>query len=183
MTIQETLAQVRAKYGDSPTTDECGAICNETAWIHRYDPEKWGLSIKPSGAHAILSDGTPIAADIIQNGVTFEIYDCLQAAGDGGPANPQWMYIGVLNTPERPWKAPIDPGTEPPEPPDPPPSTECKWNSDWKLDALMSEIETLKTGMVELGNMLDKVINALKQDSPVTLSYGIKGTVKGKVIL
>jgi len=109
MTIQETLAQVRAKYGPTPTTDECGAICNETAFIHRNDPEKWGVNRKDGGNHAVRYDGMNIAADIIQNGVTGMAYDCLVAAGDGGPASPAWNAVGVITDPARPWVAPIVP--------------------------------------------------------------------------
>jgi hypothetical protein len=129
-TIQETVAWVRSKYtydsSKGPTEDQCAAICNEAAWIHRNDSEKWGVSTKNSGSNGTLSDGSKVAVDIIQNGVTLEIFDCLVSAGwdpnenKYGPANPSWQPKGVLNDPSRPWKAPINPGTQPP-PVDPPP--------------------------------------------------------------
>lgn len=120
MSIQDTLARVRNQYGASPTKDECGAICNDTAYIHRNDPEKWGVNRKDGGSHAVRYDGVNIAADIIQNGVTGEAFDCLVAAGDGGPATPAWNSVGVITDPARPWVAPIVPQTNPPDPPDPP---------------------------------------------------------------
>lgn len=181
MSIFHTLVQVRSMYGATPTTNECGEICNETAWIHRNDSEQWGVSTKNSGNHAVLPDGSNIAADIIQNGVTLEAYDCLQDAGDGGTANPQWIPIGVLNDPARPWKAPIDPGDEPP--PDPPDDEDDILQA---IDELSLEIIGLRQLVIaefhQVNNKLDAIINALRQDSPANLSYGIKGTVKGKVI-
>lgn len=153
MTIQETLAQVRAKYGASPTTDECGAICNETAWRHRNDPEHWGVSGKTFGNHATLYDGTAIAADIIQNGVTKEAYDCLIAAGDGGPATPTWNPVGVITDPNRPWLPPIVPQGQPPDPPDPPdPPTGCPCKAEFaalaaQVAALSDQVGAL-TGLV-----------------------------------
>jgi len=119
-TIQETLAQVRAKYGPAPTRDECGAICNETAYWHRNDPEGWGVNQKTGGAYATRHDGQRIASDIIQSGATKEAYDCLVAAGDGGPATPAWNAVGQITDPARPWIAPIPPQGNPPDPPDPP---------------------------------------------------------------
>lgn len=151
-TIQETLAQVRAKYGPTPTTNECGAIVNETAWLHRNDLERWGVSGKTSGNRAVLYDGTQIAADIIQNGVTKEAYDCLVAAGDGGPATPAWNLVGVITDPNRPWLAPIVPqGTpDPPDPPDPPlPPTGCPCDAEFA--ALNQKLDDLAAAFMSIG--------------------------------
>lgn len=150
-TIQETLARVRAKYGPTPTTNECGAIVNETAWIHRNDPEKWGVSGKSFGNHAVLYEGTQIAADIIQNGVTKEAYDVLIAAGDGGSATPTWNSVGVITDPARPWLAPIVPEGNPP---DPPPSTDCLCKVE--IAALSVKIDELSAQVAALGVALQQ---------------------------
>lgn len=150
-TIQETLARVRAKYGPSPTTDECGAIINETAYIHRNDPEQWGVNQKTAGNHAVRYDGQWIAADIIQNGVTKEAYDVLVAAGDGGSATPAWNYVGVITDPARPWVAPIPPQGNPP---DPPPATDCLCKTE--IAALAVKIDELSAQVAALGVALQQ---------------------------
>lgn len=124
MSIQDTVVRVRAQYGPTPTVDECGAIVNEVAWIHRADLERWGVSGKASGNHAVRSDGVAIATDILQSAVSMEIFDVLIASGPDengklGPATPTWQPKGILIHPDRPWIAPIAPTTAPPQPPDP----------------------------------------------------------------
>jgi hypothetical protein len=161
-TIQETVADVRKKYTHDrdlgPTASQCAAICNEAAWIHRA--EGWGLSTKTSGSYGILSDGSYVAADIIQHKVTLEHFDCLVGAGWDedenryGPATPAWQPQGVLNDPARPWKAPINPGTTTP-PPDPlPPPT-------GDLEARVADLETrvlrIETKMQQAGAVLSSV--------------------------
>lgn len=164
MTIDQTVAQVRQKYTFDPTVgptnDQCAAICNEAAWIHRNDPEQWGVSGKPLGNNGTLSDGSKIAIDIIQNGITLEIFDCLIAAGGPdpqtgryGPATAAWQPGGVLDSPLRPYKAPINPGTTPPDPPDPPlPPTGCPCKIE--LAELRQEINTLTQSITQLSNQL-----------------------------
>jgi hypothetical protein len=120
MTILEAVQVERAKYGASPTADECVAIVNDAAYACRAQPEKWGISGKDFGDNGRRSDGRLCARDIVQNGVTLEIYDVLRAAGDGGPAEPVWQPKGVLNDPNRPYVAAIPPKDTPPVPPDPP---------------------------------------------------------------
>lgn len=150
MSIQYTLTVVRAKYGPTPTTDECGAICNEVAWIHRHDPEQWGVSGKTTGNHATLYDGTKIAADILQEGLTLQAYDVLRAAGDGGPAEPVWQPLGPLDNPARPWLPPVAPqGSDPGPGPDPdPPPTGCACQAE--LAALREELRELRNLISEL---------------------------------
>jgi len=154
-TIQETLAQVRAKYGPAPTRDECGAICNETAYWHRNDPEAWGVNQKTGGAYSTRYDGQRIASDIIQSGATKEAYDCLVAAGDGGPATPAWNPVGQITDPARPWIAPIPPQgnpPDPPDPPDPPVPGDCPCKEE--LAVIKSEINALAQAIVALSNQL-----------------------------
>jgi|OpeIllAssembly_1097287.scaffolds.fasta_scaffold00157_11 hypothetical protein len=184
MSIYDTLVQVRSKYGASPTTNECGEICNETAWIHRNDPEKWGVNTKNFGTHAILHDGSNVAADIIQNGVTLEAYDCLGSAGDGGSATPQWLAVGVITDSNRPWKSPVPPqDTNPPDPPDPPNNDDEILEAIDEVSLAIAELKQFITvEFIKLNDDLEVLKSALRQDSPVSLSFGIKGTVKGKVI-
>lgn len=141
-TIQDTLAQVRAKYGPSPSRDECGAICNETAFRHRDDPERWGVNQKTGGAFATRYDGQRIASDIIQSGATLIAYDCLIAAGDGGPATPAWQEVGVITDPARPFVPAIAP-VDAPVPPDPPhpPTPGCPCRAEF--EALHQKIDDL----------------------------------------
>lgn len=126
MTIQEAIQIERAKYKTNPTEDQCVAICNDAAYACRNQPERWGISGKSGGSHGVRSDGKLCAVDIIQNGVTLEIFDVLVAAGfdpatgTNGPATPSWQPKGVLNDPQRPYVAPIPPAGGPP-PVDPPP--------------------------------------------------------------
>jgi hypothetical protein len=160
MTIQETVVQVRAKYTNDPTKgpteDECAAIVNEVAWIHRNDPERWGVSGKTSGSYGTVS-GTRIAVDIVQERNTLLHYDVLAAAGwdpainQYGPATPTWQPKGVLADPSRPWLAPTDPGTPPPDPP--PPTGD--------LEARVADLETrvlrIETKMQQAGAVLSSV--------------------------
>lgn len=167
MTIQDTVARVRAKYTTDPTkgptNDECAAICNEVAWIHRNDPEQWGVSGKAFGTYGTRADGVRIAVDILQNGRTLEIVDCLYAAGGPdaqgryGPATPTWQPGGVLNDASRPWTAPIAPDGVPPTPPDPPapPSTECPCRAELALlrqdvAVLIGAVQGLANDHIEL---------------------------------
>lgn len=184
MTIQETLAAVRARYGPSPTKDECGAICNETAWLHRNDPERWGVSGKTGGSFATLYDGTRIAADIIQNGVTKMAYDVLVAAGDGGPANPAWNAVGIITDPARPWLPPIQPQDAPPvEPPpiEPPPVFQCQYVPPSELERKVNELA------LAVGRMSDKVealydailINGVYSDLTIKYIGKCRGRVGG----
>jgi hypothetical protein len=154
-TIQETLAQVRAKYGPTPTRDECGAICNETAFWHRNDPERWGVNQKTGGAFATRYDGQRIAADIIQSGATLIAYDCLIAAGDGGPATPAWQEVGVISDPARPWVAPITPQGDQP----PPPPTECPCDAEFAaLNQRLDDLTALFASIApELAARLDEL--------------------------
>lgn len=199
-TIQQTVEQVRAKYtydpDKGPTEDQCAAICNEAAWIHRNDPEKWGVSVKTNGSFGTLSDGSKVAVDIIQNGITMEIFDCLVSAGFDpatgkyGPASPSWQPKGVLIDPARPWKAPINPGTNPPDPPDPPdpPTTDCATK-----DQLAKHDAEIKAALQSLGASLPALVpvltNTLKAMLAATVFEGeakvlgmtVRFTLKPKV--
>lgn len=189
MTIQETLAQVRGKYTydqtKGPTEDQCAAICNETAWIHRNDPERWGVSTKTNGSFGTLSDGSQVAVDIIQNGVTREAFDCLYAAGFDpvtqkyGPAAPVWNSVGVITDPARPWKAPIDPGTTPPDPPDPPYPPQPPVNGYATAEALAKHDAEIKAALQTLGASLPALVPVLTNTLKAMLAATeFEGTAK-----
>jgi hypothetical protein len=190
MAIFDTLKRVRAKYGASPTTDECGAICMETAWLHRNDPEKWGVSGKSSGNRANVK-GVSIASDIIQNGVTKEGYDVLVAAGDGGPATPSWNLVGVITDPARPWLAPIDiGGTGPVDPVDPVKPVDLKPVLDRldalaarqdalsaKLDGVFEALSGIEAALGAIGPLVE-AIAALSPKVEKLITQGYRGEVK-----
>lgn len=119
--LLSTVNVVRAKYGATMSDDECADLCNEVAWIHRLEPEKWGVSLKEAGTHGTRHDGTRICHDVVMRGDTKEGFDCLVAAG--AASVPTWNSVGVITDPSRRWVAPIAPETttEPPKPPPPPP--------------------------------------------------------------
>lgn len=188
MTIQETLARVRGKYTydqtKGPTEDQCAAICNETAWIHRNDPERWGVSVKPIGSNGTLSDGSKVSVDIIQNGVTKEGFDCLYAAGwdpvtqKYGPAAPVWNSVGVITDPARPWKAPIDPGTGPVDPPDPPDPPQPPVDGYATADALAKHDADIKAALAEIGYKVGALVTGLASINAQLYKMEFDGTVK-----
>ena len=196
-TIQETLAQVRAKYtydqAKGPTEDQCAAICNETAWIHRNDPERWGVNVKTNGSFGTLSDGSRVAVDIIQNGITKESYDCLYSAGFDpatgkyGPAAPTWNLVQPpITDPARPWKAPIDPGTTPPVPPDPPDPPQPPTNDTQKiLDAIAKHDAEIKALLVQTrmaaAATLQKMKNLTLEGEAKILGMTVRFTLRPKV--
>lgn len=165
MTIQQAVQNERAKYGASPTADQCVAICNDAAYSCRDQPEKWGVSTKNDGDNGTRSDGKKCAKDIIQNGVTLEIFDVLVAAGDGGPATPSWQPKGVLNDPNRPYLAPIPPsGVTPPDPPDPPqpPSNVATAEQLAKHDAeIKAALQSLGASLPALVPVLTNTLRAM----------------------
>jgi hypothetical protein len=160
MTIMEAVQIERAKYGPSPTGDECVAIVNDAAYACRTHPERWGVSGKDFGDNGRRSDGRLCARDILQNGVTLEIYDVLRAAGDGGPAEPVWQPKGVLNDPNRPYVSPIPPSGQPPVPPDPPqpPNPPAGYAT---AEALAKHDVEIKNAIGQLGASLPALVPVL----------------------
>lgn len=106
--IYDTLVYLRSKYGPEMNNDECVALCNDAAYIHRNDPEKWGLSFKSGGTYGTRKDGVTCAHDIIMNGITNEGFDVL--AGAGAESTPIWGSVGIITDPNRYWVAPISSG-------------------------------------------------------------------------
>lgn len=121
MSLLTTIQAVRMKYDKLMTDDQCAELCNEVAWIHRNDPEQWGVSLKESGTRGRRYDGTEIAHDVVLSGKTGEGFDILTAAG--AASTPTWSSVGVITNPARRWVAPIQPqGTLPVPPPTPVPT-------------------------------------------------------------
>lgn len=90
----DIIATVRSRY--PPQTDDAIAweITNEAAKAIRAvtGDDNWGLHRKGGKNHK------GYAIDIIAHRTTGRMYDVLGAAGDGGPANPQWLRVnGSLN--------------------------------------------------------------------------------------
>ena len=113
----ETIRAARAKYGATCGDDECVAICNEVAWVHRA--EGYGVSRKETGTRGRRYDGQECCHDVVmlRDG---RYWDILGAAG--GASVPQWQDSpsGVITDPARGWVAPIVPQgvvTPPVEPP------------------------------------------------------------------
>lgn len=60
--VSHTLQEVRGRYAASITADECVAVLNEVAWIHRASG--FGLLHKPGGNHGLQPrTGTPCSVD------------------------------------------------------------------------------------------------------------------------
>jgi hypothetical protein len=160
MTIQEAVQIERAKYGPTPTADQCVAIVNDAAYACRTHPERWGISGKNDGSNGTRSDGRKCAVDIIQNGVTLEIYDVLVSAGDGGPATPAWQPKGVLNDPNRPYVSPIPPSGTPP-PVDPPPVDPPPTGTGATAAQLAQHDADIKNALGQLGASLPALVPVL----------------------
>ena len=120
--IENLLATVqdeRRRYGATMHDDDCARLCNAVAWRHRASG--WGLSGKRSGTRGRLPNGTEVAHDVLHHQPTGMLVDVL--IGAGAQATPTWVELGPQqNLSERPWVAPIDPGTTPDERPTPTPS-------------------------------------------------------------
>ena len=157
MSVQDTVAQVRGKYGEKPSLDECGAICNEVAWIHRA--EGFGVSRKESGTRAVRHDGTNIAVDVIMK-TDGDAWDILVGAGE--QAAPAFYPLGKITDPARGFVAPIAPKDAPPTPsPDPPPSQDellrsIKILSDHVIGAL-EEIHLIRSDIAALTAAMSKL--------------------------
>jgi hypothetical protein len=115
-----TITSVRAQYGATMTDDECVALCNEVAWLHRA--EGYGLSHKAGGTHGTRYDGEPCCHDVLMK-ANGSYWDILGAAGAASIPTWQDSPNGVITDPSRYWVAPIVPQGGVVVPPvDPPPS-------------------------------------------------------------
>ena len=63
MSLLDTIEAVRAVYGPTMSDDECVALCNAVAWIHRA--EGFGLSRKTSGTRGRRHDGQECCHDVV----------------------------------------------------------------------------------------------------------------------
>lgn len=159
--IQATLAAFREDYGKAMTNDECGELCNRTAYAHKDDlnerglPIEWGLSYKAGGTNAILDDGTPVAHDILMRGDTKEGFDVL--VGAGAQSTPTWGSVGRITDPSRHWVAPIKPMGGPVNPPKPPtpPAAKLKPRDQFAIEfAEVNEFYAAPEGLQRPGGMV-----------------------------
>ena len=58
-----TLQELRRAYGSVMSDDECVALCNDAAYIHRS--EGYGVSHKAGGTHGVRYDGEPCCHDVV----------------------------------------------------------------------------------------------------------------------
>lgn len=135
MSVLDTLQRLRRNYGSTMTDDECVALCNDTAWVHRS--EGYGVSHKAGGTHGTRYDGEPCCHDVLmmQDG---RYWDVLISAG--GVSIPTWgaQPSGVITDPSRYWVAPIAPQGSV-DPPIPPPTT--------TLEARVAELEAWRASV------------------------------------
>lgn len=112
-----TLTAERVKYGTPISYADLGKVLNATAWAHRGIG--LGLGGKTSGTRCPIPGGKTVTCDYLIRKSDMVGWDVI---GDvEGPASVQCNGAGVLVT-NRPWVAPVDPGTGP-TPPDPQPPT------------------------------------------------------------
>ena len=120
MSLLDTIEAVRAVYGPTMSDDECVALCNAVAWIHRA--EGFGLSRKTSGTRGRRHDGQECCHDVVML-LDGRYWDILTAAG--GASTPNWSSTpnGRITDPARGWLAPIAPKDTPVPVPNPPTPT------------------------------------------------------------
>ena len=118
MSLRATIEAVRAKYGATMNDDQCVALCNEVAWLHKGDG--WGVSRKEAGTRGTRYDGQQCCHDVVMQR-DGRYWDILTAAG--GASTPSWSDTpgGVITDPARGWIAPIVPQGQPGPGPDPTP--------------------------------------------------------------
>lgn len=137
MSMLDTLHLLRREYGATMTDDECVALLNEAAWIHRE--EGYGLSRKEFGTRGRRYDGQECCHDVLML-ADGRYWDCLGAAGSASA--PSWSTnpSGVITDPRRGWIAPIVPqGGVEPGPPVPPVTT--------TLEARVTELEAWRASI------------------------------------
>ena len=152
MSLLGSIEFERTRYGATMTDDECVALCNAVAWIHRN--EQFGLSRKESGTRGRRYDGQECCHDVVMlpDG---RYWDILTAAG--GASMPNWPRddkpAGVITDKARGWVAPIAPQGVPvvPNPPVVTPPTQtfaCKFSDMTpQMSTLEAKIEVLRASV------------------------------------
>ena len=148
----ETLVRIRAKYGETLTEDQIGALLNEVAWIHRS--EGVGLQRKDSGTNCpqprtgiLIWRGMRFAGNIGQDVLgAASIGKCIPTRGEVGPADPAAFVKPV---------EPLESTPEPPKPPQP----------DYSKDIAEIEAQILKlaTSTADILEQLTARVAALEQ--------------------
>jgi hypothetical protein len=176
---ESLLDLITTLYSTRPhaTNDDFAAILNEAAWTSNGDdPQKgpWGLSVKPSGNNATLSDGTKVAYDILHHLPTDTLWDCF---GPSEAPKPLWGQAHPHNNPDRPWKAPIKPqdapGDDPGGPTDPPPSDDLKAFQK-AVKAILGDIEQLKAQGTERDEKIASLMAEMDRLSKRTFTVTIE---------
>jgi hypothetical protein len=146
--MESLLADVtaeRARYGATMTNDECVALLNAVAWKNRGNG--WGLGRKTSGNRGRRSDGVECTVDGLVHRDSTTFVDALRDAG--GKSEPAWQV--APNPSNRPWVAPIDPGSpsEDVAPPPPPPEVDLS-GIRASIQALASRVSALEARLTAL---------------------------------
>lgn len=154
MSLLDTIEAVRAVYGPTMSDDECVALCNAVAWIHRA--EGFGLSRKTSGTRGRRHDGQECCHDVVML-LDGRYWDILTAAG--GASTPNWSSTpnGRITDPARGWLAPIAPKDTPVPVPNPPtltpipvptPAPVCQAvDLSPRLNTLSAQVELLRASV------------------------------------
>lgn len=119
-----SLKAERAKYGATVTPAQAAAILNASAWAHKT--LGLGMAGKSGGTTCPLSNGKTIACDYLVRQSDNVGWDVL--VDSDSTARVTCSAAGVVMASNRPWVAPVDPGTGPgpgPVPPDCPTCPTC----------------------------------------------------------
>lgn len=187
--LTAAVAAERAKYSLPLSNQQQVDICNAVAWAHRADG--WGLSRKPGGNHGVLSNGTPVAVDILFHQPSRTVWDVL--IGDDRHAG--FLAVTTYDFAGRPWVAPVQPaggpGPDLPPPPPPPPPTPSTDLSALRADVagLRAEVKSLSGAVSALTTLLTQVagpqyaelVKLLTAEHDVNLKTG--GGLLGTLVL
>jgi len=186
----DIIKQVRAKYPEIPSREECVLMVNDIAWeVHQQNPE-WGISVKRSGTRGQLPNGQEVAEDILHHRTTNVLIDIFGRAGakDAPSCVPQWLEQPYHNDPGgRPWLKPFDPAlfraTPTPTPtPAPAPPSELARLRD-AVAALTNDVQSLRSEVVRGADASVSLRDAFAAGVPLRIKSflgKIVGTVGGQ---
>lgn len=159
MSVLDTLRLLRASYGATMTDDECVALINHAAWLHRG--EGYGLSRKDAGTHGTRHDGVRCCHDVVmlQSGQAWDVL-----TGAGAESQPTWGSVGMITDPTRGWVAPIAPvgtGTGPTPPPVITPPPAAGLTADQVREVVRAELLRAESELAWLRGALQETTRAL----------------------